>query len=67
MEDYRIGPKMVIVAVPTSSTSAYGRISSLVDHLLCPDVSRLPIFVVANAYMDWRDLKDKEIEDPFQI
>lgn len=56
-------PKTVIVAVPTSSMSAYRRISSLVDHLLCPDVSRLPIFAVANAYRDWRDLEDEEIED----
>ena len=63
MEDYRIGPKMVIVAVPTSSTSAYGRISSLVDHLVCPDVSRLPIFAVANTSRDWGDLEDEEIED----
>lgn len=55
-------PKRVVVAVPTSSMSAYRRISSLVDHLLCPDVSRLPIFAVANAYEEWRDLEDDEIE-----
>ena len=67
MEDYRIGPKMVIVAVPTSSTSAYGRISSLVDHLVCPDVSRLPIFAVANTSRDWGDLEDEEIEDLLKI
>lgn len=59
----RHGPKTIIVAVPTSSMSAYRRISSLVDQLLCPDVSRLPIFAVANAYRDWRDLEDEEIED----
>lgn len=47
--------------------SAYGRISSLVDHLLCPDVSRLPIFAVANAYRDWGDLEDEEIEDLLKI
>jgi predicted phosphoribosyltransferase len=58
----RRDPKTVIVAVPTSSMSAYRRISPLVDHLLCPDVSRLPIFAVANAYMEWRDLEDDEIE-----
>jgi len=56
-------PKAVIVAVPTSSMSAYRRISPLVDRLLCPDVSRLPIFAVANAYTEWRDLEDREIEE----
>jgi putative phosphoribosyl transferase len=59
-------PKSVIVAVPTSSMSAHRRISSLVDHLLYPDVSRLPIFAVANAYTEWRDLEDREIEDLFK-
>lgn len=53
--------KSVVVAVPTSSMSAYRRISPLVDHLLCPDLSRLPIFAVANAYREWRDVKDDEI------
>jgi predicted phosphoribosyltransferase len=56
-------PKAVIVAVPTSSMSAYRRISSLVDRLLCPDVSRLPIFAVANAYREWHDLEDDEVEE----
>jgi putative phosphoribosyl transferase len=60
-------PKTVIVAVPTSSMSAYRRISPLVDHLLCPDVSRLPIFAVANAYREWRDLEDEEIENLLKI
>jgi len=63
----RHGPKTVIVAVPTSSMSAYRRISPLVDHLLCPDVSRLPIFAVANAYREWRDLEDEEIEHLLKI
>ena len=63
----RHGPKRVIVAVPTSSMSAYRRISPLVDHLLCPDVSRLPVFAVANAYREWRDLEDEEIEHLLKI
>jgi putative phosphoribosyl transferase len=60
-------PKSIIVAAPTSSMSAYRRISPLVDHLLCPDVSRLPIFAVANAYREWRDLEDEEIEELLKI
>jgi len=57
----------VVVAVPTSSMSAFRRISPLVDHLLCPDVSRLPFFAVANAHGEWRDLEDEEIEDLLKI
>ena len=54
-------PAMVVVAVPTSSMSAHRRLSSLVDKVLCPDVSRLPIFAVADAYRNWRDLADEEV------
>ena len=54
-------PSLVVVAVPTSSMSAYRRLSSLVDKAICPDVSRLPIFAVADAYRDWRDLEDEEV------
>jgi predicted phosphoribosyltransferase len=63
----RHGPRTVVVAVPTSSMSAFRRISPLVDNLLCPDVSRLPVFAVANAYGEWRDLEDEEIEDLLKI
>ena len=39
-------PEAVVVAVPTSSMSAFRRISHVVDKVVCPDVSRLPIFAV---------------------
>jgi predicted phosphoribosyltransferase len=51
----------VVVAVPTSSMSAYRRLCPLVEEVVCPDVSRLPIFAVADAYRDWRDLSDEEV------
>ena len=54
-------PAMVVVAIPTSSMSAYRRLTDLVDRIVCPDVSRLPIFAVADAYKDWRDLTDEEV------
>jgi predicted phosphoribosyltransferase len=54
-------PAAVLVAVPTASMSAFRRISPLVDKVVCPDVSRLPIFAVANAYREWRDLDDDEV------
>jgi predicted phosphoribosyltransferase len=54
-------PTMVVVAIPTSSMSAYRRLADLVDRIVCPDVSRLPIFAVADAYKDWCDLADEEV------
>ena len=54
-------PERVFVAVPTSSMSAFRRISPRVDTVVCPDVSRLPIFAVADAYEIWRDLDDQEV------
>jgi len=54
-------PAGIMVAVPTSSMSAFRRICPLVDALICPDVSRLRIFAVADAYKEWRDLEDEEV------
>jgi putative phosphoribosyl transferase len=54
-------PAEVVVAVPTSSMSAFRRLSPLVDRVVCPNVSRLPFFAVANAYKIWRDLDDAEV------
>jgi len=57
----RHNPAELVVAVPTSSGSAFRRLSPLVDRIVCPNVSRLPIFAVANAYRAWRDLEDAEV------
>jgi predicted phosphoribosyltransferase len=54
-------PEMLVVAVPTSSLKAYRQLSSLVDKVVCPNVSRQPIFAVADAYRDWHDLEDEEV------
>jgi len=54
-------PSAVVVVVPTSSMSAFRRISALADKVVCPDVSRLPIFAVANAYRHWKDLEEWEV------
>jgi predicted phosphoribosyltransferase len=54
-------PAEVVVAVPTSSMSAFRRLSPLVDRVVCPNVSRLPVFAVADAYKVWRDLNDAEV------
>jgi putative phosphoribosyl transferase len=54
-------PQAVVVAVPTSSRRAYLRLEPLVEELVCPHVSRTPIFAVADAYEDWYDLTDEEV------
>ncbi len=55
-----LGAERIIIAVPTSSMSAYRRLESQVDKIICPDLSRLRIFAVANAYQNWYDLDDEE-------
>ena len=55
------GPKGMIIAVPTSSMTAFRRLESLVDQVVCPELSRLRIFAVANAYENWYDLNDEEV------
>ncbi len=52
--------EQVIVAVPTSSMSAFRRLEKEVDRIICPHVSRLPIFAVADAYRNWYDVEEME-------
>jgi putative phosphoribosyl transferase len=51
----------IIVAVPTAPISAYRRLQSKADEIICPDISRLPIFAVANAYRRWYDVEVEEV------
>lgn len=53
----------IIIAVPTSSMSAHRRLEPLVEKIICPDLSRLRVFAVANAYENWYDLDEKEVLD----
>lgn len=55
------GAGPIVVAVPTSSRSAYRRVESKADRMVCPDVSRLPIFAVADAYRNWYDVDEEEV------
>ena len=54
------GAKRIIIAVPTSSMTAFRRLESKVEKIICPDLSRTRIFAVANAYQDWYDLDQEE-------
>lgn len=51
----------IIIAVPTSSMSAHRRLEARVDEIICPDLSRLRIFAVANAYQNWYDVEEPEV------
>jgi predicted phosphoribosyltransferase len=55
------GAGQIIIAVPTSSMSAHRRLESQVDKIICPDLSRLRIFAVADAYQNWYDLGEEEV------
>lgn len=54
-------PSRVVVAVPTSSHRAWKRLHTVVDEILCPHVSRLPMFAVADAYENWYDVQEDEV------
>jgi len=54
-------PARILVAAPTASRTAYHRIRPLVDQLVCPHVAGGPIFAVADAYREWKDLEDAEV------
>jgi predicted phosphoribosyltransferase len=41
--------------------SAYRRLESKADEIICPDIGRLRIFAVANAYRQWYDVEEDEV------
>jgi putative phosphoribosyl transferase len=56
-------PARIMVAVPTSSSSAASRIRAEVDQFICPRVESGFVFAVANAYENWYDAPDDEVID----
>jgi putative phosphoribosyl transferase len=58
----KLGAADVVVAVPTASRNAAQVICGLADAIHCPDIRGGPSFAVADAYEEWRDLPDEEIE-----
>jgi putative phosphoribosyl transferase len=55
--------KEKIVAVPTAPTNAINLIQSYVDEIICLNIRSGPIFAVADAYKEWRDLEDEDVMD----
>jgi predicted phosphoribosyltransferase len=58
----RAGAASVVVAVPTAHKSALDAVSKLADAAYCANVRGGASFAVADAYAQWRDLGDDEIE-----
>ena len=52
----------VIVAVPTAHKHSYELIGKLADEIYCPDVRSGFRFAVADAYEDWYDVSDEEVQ-----
>ena len=58
----RAGAATIVVAVPTAHKNALDAISKLADAVYCANVCGGASFAVADAYSEWRDLGDDEIE-----
>ncbi len=53
-------PKRIIVAVPTSSMTALKLLENEVDIIVVANLRDEPIYAVADAYMEWRDISEEE-------
>jgi putative phosphoribosyl transferase len=56
------GAGRIVVAVPTAHARSVEALRSLADEIVCPDIRGGMRFAVADAYEEWRDLSDDEIE-----
>lgn len=51
----------IIVASPTGSLRSIIRLAKQVDYILCLNIRSSEVFAVADAYVRWRDLTDRDI------
>ena len=58
----RAGAASVVVAVPTAHKNALEALSKLADATYCANIRGGVSFAVADAYAQWRDLGDDEID-----
>lgn len=56
------GAKKIVVAVPTAHDRSLDALRTLADEVVCADIRGGTHFAVADAYEEWRDLTDEEIE-----
>jgi putative phosphoribosyl transferase len=57
-----LGAGRIIVAVPTASARSLEALRGLADEIVCPNIRGGASFAVADAYEEWRDLCDDDIE-----
>ena len=56
-------PKKIIVAVPTGSLGAIELLVPEVDEIVCLNIRSGSSFAVAEAYENWYDLRDEEVQE----
>jgi predicted phosphoribosyltransferase len=57
------GPRGVLVAVPTAHDDALRLVASEAGRVYCLNVRCSFLFAVADAYVNWHDLDDWEVQD----
>ena len=55
-------PKRIVVAVPTASLGALDLLRSEIDEIVCLNIRSGSSFAVADAYENWYDLTDEEVQ-----
>jgi predicted phosphoribosyltransferase len=58
----KLGARSIVVAVPTAHDRSLDALRALADEIVCVDIRGGTSFAVADAYEEWRDLSDDEIE-----
>jgi putative phosphoribosyl transferase len=55
-----LGPRSMVIAVPTAPLSTVGRLADLAGEIICLNIRGGSSFAVADAYEDWYDLSEDE-------
>ncbi len=56
-------PRSIMVAIPTAHDKALKLLSSEADEIYCLNIRYGPFFAVADAYKNWYDLSDEEVNE----
>jgi putative phosphoribosyl transferase len=58
----KLGAGRIVIAVPTAHSRPLEALRKLADEIVCADIRGGGSFAVADAYEEWRDLSDDEVE-----
>jgi putative phosphoribosyl transferase len=58
----KLGAGRIVIAVPTAHSRSLEALRKLPDEIVCADIRGGGSFAVADAYEEWRDLSDDEVE-----